>query len=246
MFELLSTSNVMVNIALGEGYQLSYIEAIGTLFGLLCIWYASQEKTINYLFGLINVTLFAVIFFQINLYANLLLQIFFFAANIYGWYAWTRQTESHQVELKIRWLPLGKALIWLVVSMISIGLMSIYIDAVFGYLTAITVSGLQGLGVNITMPVLEADPHPFWDSTMAVLSIVAMLLMTRKYVENWLLWIIIDLISIVIFISQGVYVMAIEYVILTFIAINGTVVWVKSAKENGSAPLSRGAVSKDA
>jgi nicotinamide mononucleotide transporter len=49
-------------------------------------------KISNYAFGLINVTLFAIIFFQIQLYASLLLQLFFFAANIYGWYAWSRQT----------------------------------------------------------------------------------------------------------------------------------------------------------
>lgn len=55
---------------------MSWIEAVGTLFGLLCIWFASQEKTINYLFGLINVTLFAVIFYQIQLYGILLLQLF--------------------------------------------------------------------------------------------------------------------------------------------------------------------------
>lgn len=72
-----STSNILVHIPLGAGgYDLSWIEAIGTLFGLLCIWYASKEKIINYLFGLINVTLFAVIFFQIQLYASLLLQLF--------------------------------------------------------------------------------------------------------------------------------------------------------------------------
>lgn len=70
-------NNVMVNIPLGEGgYALSWIEAIGTVFGLLCIWCASREKIINYLFGLINVTLFAAIFFQIQLYASLLLQVF--------------------------------------------------------------------------------------------------------------------------------------------------------------------------
>lgn len=75
-----STSNILVHIPLGAGgYDLSWIEAIGTLFGLLCIWYASKEKIINYLFGLINVTLFAVIFFQIQLYASLLLQLFFSA-----------------------------------------------------------------------------------------------------------------------------------------------------------------------
>lgn len=66
--DFFSINNVMVNIPLGEGgYALSWIEAIGTVFGLLCIWCASREKIVNYLFGLINVTLFAAIFFQIQL-----------------------------------------------------------------------------------------------------------------------------------------------------------------------------------
>ncbi len=62
-------NHTLVNIPIGGGYAMSWIEAVGTLFGLLCIWFASQEKTINYLFGLINVTLFAVIFYQIQLYS---------------------------------------------------------------------------------------------------------------------------------------------------------------------------------
>ncbi len=68
------------------GTIFSWIEAVGTIAGLLCIWLASLEKISNYFFGLDNVTLFAIIFFQIQLYASLLLQLFFFAANIYGWY----------------------------------------------------------------------------------------------------------------------------------------------------------------
>lgn len=77
-----------MHIPIGAGgYDLSWIEAVGTVAGLLCIWLASTEKIANYAFGLINVTLFAIIFFQIQLYASLLLQIFFFAANVYGWYA---------------------------------------------------------------------------------------------------------------------------------------------------------------
>lgn len=240
MMDLLSMSNIMVYIPLGaQDYELSYIEAIGTIFGLLCIWFASQEKTINYLFGLVNVTLFAIIFFQISLYASLLLQIFFFVANIYGWYAWTRQTENHEIELKIRWLSVPKTLIWVAICAVSIGLMTFHIDAVFSFLTTIAVNIMQALGMNVAMPVLDPDPQPFWDSTMTVLSIAAMILMTRKYVENWLLWVIIDLISIAIFIDQGVYFMAVEYAILTFIALNGSRLWINSAKENGSRPLSR-------
>jgi len=235
--DFFSTQNILVHIPLGAGgYDLSWIEAAGTLAGLLCIWLASLEKISNYAFGLINVTLFAIIFFQIQLYASLLLQLFFFAANIYGWYAWSRQTSQNEAELQIRWLPLPlpKALAWLAVCVVAIGLMTAFIDPVFAFLTKIAVSVMQTLGLNVAMPQLQPDAFPFWDSSMMVLSIVAMILMTRKYVENWLLWVIINVISVVIFALQGVWAMSLEYLILTFIALNGSRMWMNSARERGS------------
>ncbi|MFZ3389378.1 nicotinamide riboside transporter PnuC [Buttiauxella gaviniae] len=237
--DFFSTQNILVHIPIGAGgYDLSWIEAVGTLAGLLCIWLASLEKISNYAFGLINVTLFAIIFFQIQLYASLLLQLFFFAANIYGWYAWSRQTSDNQAALHIRWLPLPKALAWIVFCVGAIGLMTIFIDPVFAFLTHTAVSVMQALGMNVTMPDLQPDAFPFWDSCMMVLSIVAMILMTRKYVENWLLWVIINMISVVVFALQGVYAMSLEYLILTFIAFNGSRMWIKSAHERGSRAFS--------
>lgn len=237
--DFFSTQNILVHIPFGTGgYDLSWIEAVGTLAGLLCIWLASKEKIINYLFGLINVSLFAVIFFQIQLYASLLLQLFFFVANIYGWYAWSRQTADNQAELKIRWLPLPKAIGWGVASVAAIAFMTLFIDPVFAFLTRIAVAIMQGLGLNVAMPELQPDAFPFWDSCMMVLSIVAMILMTRKYVENWLLWVVINLISVTIFARQGVYAMALEYALLTLIALNGCWLWMRSAREHGSRALS--------
>ncbi|MCE0800695.1 nicotinamide riboside transporter PnuC [Buttiauxella sp. S04-F03] len=237
--DFFSTQNILVHIPIGAGgYDLSWIEAVGTVAGLLCIWLASLEKISNYAFGLINVTLFAIIFFQIQLYASLLLQLFFFAANIYGWYAWSRQTSDNQAALHIRWLPLPKALAWIVFCVGAIGLMTIFIDLVFAFLTRTAVSVMQASGMNVTMPDLQPDAFPFWDSCMMVLSIVAMILMTRKYVENWLLWVIINMISVVIFALQGVYAMSLEYLILTFIALNGSRMWIKSAHERGSRAFS--------
>lgn len=233
--DFFSTQNILVHIPLGAGgYSLSWIEAIGTVAGLLCIWLASLEKIVNYAFGLVNVTLFAIIFFQIQLYASLLLQLFFFIANIYGWYAWSRQSDSQQALLHIRWLPRHKALGWLAVSALAIALMSVWIDPVFAFLTRVAVNAMQGLGMNVAMPDLQPDAFPFWDASMMVLSIVAMVLMTRKYVENWLLWTVVNVISVVIFALQGVWAMALEYLILTFIALNGSRMWMKSARERGS------------
>lgn len=237
--DFFSTQNILVHIPIGAGgYDLSWIEAVGTLAGLLCIWLASLEKISNYAFGLINVTLFAIIFFQIQLYASLLLQQFFFAANIYGWYAWSRQNSQQEAELQIRWLPLPKAIAWFVACVVAIGLMTVYINPVFAFLTRIAVAAMSGIGLQVTMPVLQPDAFPFWDSCMMVLSIAAMILMTRKYVENWLLWVIINVISVVIFALQGVYAMSLEYLLLTFIALNGSRMWINSARERGSHALS--------
>ena len=237
--DFFSTQNILVHIPIGAGgYDLSWIEAVGTVAGLLCIWLASLEKISNYAFGLINVTLFAIIFFQIQLYASLLLQLFFFAANIYGWYAWSRQNTANEAVLQIRWLPLPKAIAWLVACVAAIGLMTAFINPVFALLTRIAVSIMQALGLNVAMPELQPDAFPFWDSCMMVLSIAAMILMTRKYVENWLLWVIINVISVVIFALQGVWAMSLEYMLLTFIALNGSRMWIKSARERGSRALS--------
>lgn len=237
--DFFSTQNILVHIPIGAGgYDLSWIEAVGTVAGLLCIWLASLEKIVNYFFGLVNVTLFAIIFFQIQLYASLLLQLFFFAANIYGWYAWSRQTTQHEAELQIRWLPKPKAIGWLAACVVAIGLMTVYIDPVFAFLTRVAVNVMQFFGLNVTQPTLQPDAFPFWDSCMMVLSIVAMVLMTRKYVENWLLWVIINVISVVIFALQGVYAMSLEYLILTFIALNGSRMWMNSARERGSRAFS--------
>ncbi|OTA21527.1 transporter [Xenorhabdus beddingii] len=218
------------------GYQPSYIEAIGTIAGLLCIWLASQEKIINYLFGLINVSLFAVIFFQIQLYASLILQIFFFAANIYGWYAWSRVNEQKQAELKIRWLSPKQMAIVAAISIFAILVMTFNIDQIFGYMAKVVVLALQGMGSTIIMPDLPPDAFPFWDSVMTILSIVAMILMTRKHVENWLIWVIINVISVAIYYHQGVLAMSLQYIILTGIALNGARLWIKAAKHNGQQP----------
>lgn len=230
--DFFSTHNILVHIPLGTGgYDLSWIEAIGTVAGLLCIWLASLEKITNYAFGLINVTLFAVIFFQIQLYASLLLQIFFFVANIYGWYAWSRQTADNQNLLQIRWMSLPKRLGWTIACIVAVALMTVYINPVFGWLTRVAVSLMQALGMSVMMPVLQPDAFPFWDACLLVLSVVAMILMTRKYVENWLLWVVVNIISVMIFARQGVYAMSLEYAVLTLIALNGCWLWIKNARQ---------------
>ncbi|MGI2258844.1 nicotinamide riboside transporter PnuC [Shewanella sp. GXUN23E] len=225
-------NNTLVNIPIGSGYALSWIEAFGTLAGLLCIWFASQEKTINYLFGLINVTLFGIIFYQIQLYGLLMLQLFFFAANVYGWYAWTRPQQATGELLKVRWLSNTKLVITGLLAIAAIIWLTPNIYPVFKLLAQTAVEAINLLGGQLSMPQIEPNAFPFWDSVVTVLSVVAQILMTRKYVENWLLWMLINVVSVGIYTAQGVYAMSIQYCILLFIAANGARQWMHSAKAN--------------
>ncbi|CEO41171.1 nicotinamide riboside transporter PnuC [Photobacterium kishitanii] len=224
-------NNTLVNFSIGGGYAMSWIEAIGTIFGLLCIWFASKEKTINFFFGLINVTLFCIIFFQIQLYGLLLLQVFFFCANIYGWFAWTKSNTNGD-SLEIRWLSKPKLAMTVALSAIAISLLTLYINPVFFALANFAVDVLNIFGANLADPTLQPGAFPFWDATMTVLSIVAQILMTRKYVENWILWVVINIISVGLYAAQGVYALSIQYAILLFVAANGARCWIAIANRN--------------
>ena len=109
-------------------------------------------------------------------------------------------------------------------------LLTRYIDPVFAALARTSVSLLNLLGAGLATPEPSPDAFPFWDASMTVLSVVAQILMTRKYVENWILWVVINIISIGVYAAQGVYAMSLEYLILLFIAANGTRLWMLSAK----------------
>ena len=100
----------------------------------------------------------------------------------------------------------------------------------FAALANAAVSTLNAMGANLTLPKPKPDAFPFWDATMTVLSVVAQILMTRKYVENWILWVVVNLISVGVYAAQGVYAMSLEYLILLFIAANGTRLWMIAAR----------------
>ena len=107
--------------------------------------------------------------------------------------------------------------------------MTVYIDPFFQFLASVSVSALNLLGAALDAPTPEPDAFPFWDSVMTVLSVAAQILMTRKYVENWILWVAINIVSVGIYAAQGVYTLPIEYAILLLIAINGTKEWIHIA-----------------
>lgn len=107
-------------------------------------------------------------------------------ANIVGWYMWYQSDNAESPGMVVRWMPVKQAVGVSVISVLCIALVAANIDAVFVWLSNVAVSVMQVLGVTLQRPEAIPDPYPVADSTIMILSIVATVLMIKKYVENWI------------------------------------------------------------
>lgn len=159
----------------------------------------------NYPFGIVMVMLYAWIFFHAKLYSDTLLQLFFFVIQIYGWVHWLRFREAGG-EVRVERLDARQRLFWLAGAAAAIAgwgaLMRAYTDAAY----------------------------PWWDATEAGLSVAAQLLMSRRYVENWVLWIVVDIISIGLYVAKDLLPTAGLYLVFLLLSIWGLVRWLRAAR----------------
>ena len=192
-------------------YPLSYIELIGTLFGLISVYYASKANILTWPTGIINEVALFILFFQVQLYADMFLQVYFFVVTIFGWYKWKSNTAD--------------------VPVTSAGPLMIKIIAVIMVMGTISV-GLVIRTIHSWLPAFFPLPaaYPFADSFVMTGSIIATVLLARKQVENWYLWIIVDVVSVVVYLLKGIYFLSIEYVIFLGLASYGLYRWTKQLR----------------
>lgn len=182
-------------------------EIIATLLGLANILLLVRRSIWNYPFGLLMVALYAQIFFAAKLYSDALLQLFFFVTQLYGWYAWWRAGGSeHQVQVERLTAPARIAWV-MMIALISLAwgaAMHAYTDAAF----------------------------PWWDGTIAVTSIAAQILLARRLIENWLLWIAVDASAIPLYLAKQLPFTAGLYFLFLLLCIVGLRKW--AAAERGA------------
>ncbi len=202
------------------GYQMSYLEFFGTLAGAVAVFLSAKANVWSWPIGIINVVLFFFLFYQVQLYPDMFLQVFFFITNLMGWWRWKNpqiEEEDKRHELKISRM-LAKSLL----LFSGIGLLG---TIVFG-----------GLAKNLSsfFPVLFAKPSafPYADSFVTVMSMVATYLMVQKKVECWLVWILVDIVACYLYFSKEIKFVGIEYVVFCFIAAFGFWNWRKEYRIN--------------
>ena len=220
MVFLFDVNSIMWNIP-WFNYPMSWCEFLGTVFGLWCVWLTAKEKILSWPIGLVNVIFFLFVFWQVRLYSDVLLQIYFFGTGLYGWWKWQNPNplEARTVaEMKVT-MNSGK------VNFQMFGLI-LLLTALLGYFMD---------HANVLMPSVfpEQASYPYWDASTSIMSLFAQWLLTKKRLESWMLWVTADLIDMNLYHLKGVQLISIEYVIFLFIAIYGLVSWYKSWKKDG-------------
>ncbi len=207
LIRLFDINNTLVTL---WSYPLSYIELIGTVFGLIAVWLATRQKISSWLVGLINVSCFFWLFYQVQLYSGMFLQAFFFATNIYGWFVWRKQLAGSEAPTILtstkRWsLVIITALLTITVGFIVQKLPAFY-------------------------PEFFPKPasQPYYDAFIAIASISGQLMLTRRISDNWFVWLVVNAVSVLVFFRQGLYLLTIEYVLFLLLSIKGVFEWKKT------------------
>jgi nicotinamide mononucleotide transporter len=190
-----------INLPVSFGYfQSTLPELVAVAAGLLSVWFMKKERIVAFPLGIVNVLIYVYIFFITKLYANAAINAYFFFMSVYGWYNWSRKV-NHETKVKI-----SRS------SPVALGINLVAIVVLF-------------LIIRIILVRYTESCSPVWDAFTTAVYMVAQWLLSRKKIENWLLWIGADLIMVAICISQGLPFTALQYFIFTIIATFGFIEW---------------------
>jgi nicotinamide mononucleotide transporter len=208
MYSFLDINHIFFTVL---GYPMSYVEFFGTLFNIWCVWLVAKNKILNWPIGIIGVVLFAALYWQIRLYSDLLEQFYYFVTGFWGWYVWSKGRNGGE-ELPVTTLKKSAYLMWGSIIMVGTFLLT--------YLTT---------HLHLWYPAYfpEVASYATLDAFTTVLSLVATVFMVRKQIENWYLWIFVDIIGIWLYWVKGVHLVSLLYVLFLVIATHGLFTWLK-------------------
>lgn len=202
-------ANVMilgVSLYLGD----TVIGILASLTGVTCVILCGMGKVSNYFFGTINILLYAIVAWNAKYYGDVMLNLFYyFPTNIIGWVAWIKHMDKEKNEVY------KKRMTWKQDVMLAF----ISVVGVLGYSYV-----LKLLGGNL----------PIVDSMSTVFSVIAQILMIKRFMEQWIIWIIVDIVSVIMWIAaffNGGESIAVLIMWSVFL-VNAVIMFVKWLKES--------------
>lgn len=178
------------------------LEWIATFFGIACVFLQTKGKIIAWPFGIISVGILAYIFLHTRLYSDCILHIIFLILNIYGWWYWfSRRDHLSTSKLDIKKISIAYLIIGIVVITMGTGIwgyiMDTSTDADYAYIDAFTTMG----------------------------SLVAQFWLAKKIIENWILWIIVDVVAITVYTLKDLHVVAFLFFVYLILCVYGYYNW---------------------
>jgi nicotinamide mononucleotide transporter len=185
--------------------QMTWLEGIAVFFGIASVYYSMKENILVFPTGIISTLIYVWICLQVGLYADMGINAYYFAMSIYGWYIWSRPTQGGET-LPVTWLNIqgiaGSVLLF------------------FGSYAILAFILLRFTDSNV----------PYIDSFTTASAFVGMYLMAKKKVENWIAWIITDLVSVPLYFYKGLILTSFQFLFFTILAVLGLIAWIKSAR----------------
>jgi nicotinamide mononucleotide transporter len=179
------------------------LEFVAVVFGIVSVLLSVRQNIWSWPTALVNVALFFALFYKSGLYSDMGLQVVYFILSLYGWYEWLYGGKG-RTALLVSKTSTQTSVILLVIGVV-----------VWAALATFT-SLLPGVAL------------PYLDAALTTASLVAQWMMTRKLLENWVLWIILDVAYVGMFIFKGLYLTAANYAVYLALAVLGYIAWKRT------------------
>jgi len=177
----------------------SGLEATGAITGAIAVWLTARQNAWCWPVGLVNVLVYSLVFRDAKLYADMGLQLVYAALCVYGWWAWLRGAQGR--PLRVSRTP-RRILV-----------------------PALLLGALFATALGIVLHRHTDAALPFWDAGTTSGSLVAQFLQTRKWIENWPLWIAVDTVYVGMYLAKDLHLTAALYAVFLVLAIFGLASW---------------------
>lgn len=185
----------------------SLLEFIAVITGIGSVWYARRESILVYPIGIVSVLIYVYICFHARLYADAGINFFYFVVSVFGWYHWTHKNgrvETREITVNTARENVLHVFLVLVSFFLILGLIWIF---------------------NRHDTVYMSSFVPYLDSFTTAIFLIGMWLMALKRLENWLYWIVGDLIAIPLYYSKGLVFSGFQYFVFLVLAVMGYIEW---------------------
>ena len=180
----------------------TWLEWVGTLSGFACVYLAARQSIWNWPVAIISVIAYSILFYDYQLYGDAFLQLYFMATSFYGWYYWLKKKEAHEKPIEL----------------LSAG----------GLLKVAFIGAVLTLLLGWFLDTYTDTNVPYADGFCTAISFIAQFLMTRKVLQNWILWIIVDICYIPLYLYKDLMLTAILYTLFLGLAVMGYLQWKKT------------------